>query len=329
MRRLALAAALLALPAPAAAQLRIVHDTLGADMPTQITCGFCATEQFGVIFRDLPAGRRGLAPTDFPLTIDAVDVGLGAANVEAARCVPQRTGGTIVTALAIYVGDVPPTGSILALPEVGEWPGETLVWASDEVPVTLSVENEMGQYELQFNHLEIRDEMSMPMRVESGSYLRVVFTLPAGAPGTSDICAAPLEPAGGYPVRDNDGRIADERSFIYAAGAGWFWNEGVPGGGIDGDWGIRISVFPSGVSPGTDGGAPGTDGGPDAPDAGGGGDGGTAAMDAGPDPMPMDGCGCRASGRAGGRSTAGLGLVLAALVARRAKPRRRATDVSG
>ena len=72
MKRLALACLLLTLSAPASAQQRIIHDTLGRDMPTQITCGFCAGEQFGVIFRELPSGRRGLEPTDFPLTIDAV-----------------------------------------------------------------------------------------------------------------------------------------------------------------------------------------------------------------------------------------------------------------
>ncbi len=326
MKRLALACLILAAAAPAAAQQRIIHDTLGRDMPTQITCGFCAGEQFGVVFRELPAGRRGLEPTDFPLTIDAIEVGLASATVTSSSCTAQRTGGTVVATMAIYAGPTAPTGSILAMPEAGEWPGETLVWATDEVPITLSVENDMGQFELNFNRLEIRDEMEMPVRVETGAYLRVAITLPAGAAGTSDLCTSPLEPTGGYPVRDNDGVIANERSFIYAGGAGFYWNEGVPGGGIGGDWGLRLSVFPSGVVPMTDGGAPLVDAGTTGDDAGstesdGGSGGGT---DAGSDPMPMDGCSCRAGGAPG--STGWLCLAPLAAFSLRRKPRRRGAD---
>ncbi|MEZ4335920.1 MAG: MYXO-CTERM sorting domain-containing protein [Sandaracinaceae bacterium] len=327
MKRLALACLLLTLSAPASAQQRIIHDTLGRDMPTQITCGFCAGEQFGVVFRELPAGRRGLVPTDFPLTIDAVEVGLAAATVMGSSCMAQRSGGTVMTTMAIYVGDTPPTGSILALPQAGEWPGETLVWASDAVPVTLSLENDMGQFELNFNRLEILDDMDMPVRVESGTYLRVVFELPAGAAGTSDICADPLEPAGGYPVRDNDGTIAPERSFIYAAGAGWYWNEAVPGGGIGGDWGLRLSVFPSGVGPMTDGGAPMVDAGTPSDDAGAADpDGGPTDTDAGPGTEPpSEGCSCRATA-ASGPSSAWLVIGLFGVLWRARKRAARRTD---
>jgi len=312
MRRLTcLLALLVAAPSTAGAQLRIVHDTLGAEMPTAITCGFCAGERFGVVFRELPGARRGLEPTDFPLLIDAIDVGMGAANVESMSCVPQRSGGTIEVILEVYAGDTPPTGDIRALPADAAWPGERLVWASDAVPLTLSVEDDTGQYQLRFNRLEIRDEDSMPVEVDTGAYLRVVITLPEGAAGTSDICGAPLVPPGGFPVRDDDGRIAPERNFIYAGGAGWFWSESVPGGAINGDWGMRLSVFPSGEIP--DGGVPTTDGGllPStdggaATDAGAGGadagatgmDGGGGGADAGPTVEPTDdGCSCRAAQR--------------------------------
>ncbi|MCB9591461.1 MAG: hypothetical protein H6719_01905 [Sandaracinaceae bacterium] len=333
MRRLALFTCLgLLVPTAASAQLRVIHDTLSADTPTSITCGFCAGEQFGVIFRELPSGRRGLEPTDFPLTIDAIEVALGAAHVEASMCVPQRSGGTVTAAMAIYAGDTVPTGSILALPETGEWSAtETLVWASDAVPLGLSVENDMGLYELMFNRLEVADDMGMPITVASGTYLRVVITLPVGEAGTSNLCAAPLEPAGGYPMRDNDGLIANERSFIYAGGAGWFWNEGVPGGGIGGDWGIRLSVFPSGVVPGTDAGVMGTDAG--TPDVDGGGtpdvDGGaTTDVDAGETVTPpSDGCSCRAAAPSPG-SPAALAVALLGLawIARRRRNRRRVPD---
>jgi len=309
MRRLTCLLVLLVVaPSPASAQLRIVHDTLGPEMPTAITCGFCASERFGVVFRELPGTRRSLEPTDFPLLIDAIDVGMGAANVEGATCVPQRTGGTIETIMEVYVGDTPPTGDIRSNPVDAPWPGERLVWASDAVPLALSVEDDGGIYQLRFNRLEVRDEDSMPIEVDDGAYLRVVVTLPESATVTSDICGAPLVPPGGFPVRDDDGRIAPERNFIYAGGAGWFWSESVPGGAINGDWGVRLSVFPSGevpdggvpttdggIRPSTDGGLAGTDAGPAETDAGAGGMDGGADAGAAAEPMD-DGCSCRAAG---------------------------------
>ena len=177
----------------------------------------------------------------------------------------------------------------------------------------------MGRYELMFNRLEIRDDMEMPISVASGSYLRVVLTLPEGTPGTSSICADPLVPPAGFPVRDNDGRIADERNFIFAGGAGWFWSEDVPGGAINGDWGIRLSVFNNTGMPGDDAGPGGADGGAGAGDGGTGeaDGGGTGGMDAGTtDPMD-DGCGCRAVGSTPAAPSALFGGLVALLRGRR------------
>jgi len=311
---------LLLCTAPATAQLRIVHDTLSSETPTALTCGFCSGEQFGVVFRELP-GRRGLEPTDFPLEIDTIEIGMGAANVESGACVPQTTVRTISAALAIYAGTELPTGDIRSLPEVGEWnSSEVLVWATDAAPLTLSVENAEGRYELTLNSLEIRDEMMAPVAVASGSYLRVVITLPEGTPGTSSVCTDPLVPPDGFPIRDNDGRIADERNFLYAVGLGWFWNEAAPGGAINGDWAIRLGVFPSGVAPGTDAGPPGSDAGPAATDGGAAIDdaGPSTGTDAGPETLPDDGCGCHAAGAdASPAHPLLLGLLAGALLLRR------------
>lgn len=306
---------LLAAPSTAWAQRRIVHDTLGAGVPTAVTCGFCAGEKFGVVFRELPAPRNGLDPADFPITLDTLELGMAAAGVASGACVASTTGGSIDAAVEIYAGDTVPTGDISGLPADAAWStGETLVWSTDAAPLTLSVADTSGRYELTVNTLQIRDDLDMPIVVPSGSYLRVVVTLPAGTPGSSSLCEPTFESPGGFPVRDDDGQIAPERNFIYALGAGWFWNESFPGGEIGGDWAIRLGVFANG--PGrTDGGVSADAG--TTPDAGSSIDGGGGA-DAGVGPVD-EGCGCRAARP----SHAGLAPALLALVGLTAFARRR------
>ncbi len=245
---------------PALAQDRVVHDTLGPDLPTAVTCGFCAGERFGVVFRELPAPRRGISSTDFPLTIRSVQIAVASATVSAGpRCAPSSAGGVATAPVEVYAGEEPPTGSIAALPVDGAWSAtEELVWAAD-APLQLSAASADGTgYEVQFNTLELADEEGMPIQVDTGRYVRVVVTLPSS--GEACVAGAGESPAG-FPLRDGDGVIATERSYIYASSLGWQWNEEV---GVAGDWGIRLDVTRTINRP--DGGVP-TDGGTGAPDA--------------------------------------------------------------
>jgi hypothetical protein len=233
-------------PAELQAQRRIVHDTLSMDSPAGVSCGFCGTERFGVVFRELEAPRRGLNPSDFPIVLESVEVVLAAAY--GSTCTPTGAGGTVIAPVEIYVGDTIPTGDISDMPDF-EWPGETLVWAA-EAPIELSAGNGAGMFEFMFNVLLVRDEEEMPITLESGSYLRVVVTMPEGAVGSSPQCEPTYPPVGAAGVRDDDGRIADERSFVWGlGGVGWFWNEDPPTGipAIAGDWGVRVSYFAMGT----------------------------------------------------------------------------------
>ncbi len=297
----------------AAAQERVVQDTLSADTPTGVTCGFCATERFGVVFRELPAPRRGIEPEDFPLRLAAVQVAMAAATVSPGpTCTPSTSGGTITAPIEIYAGSEIPTGAITSLPAEGPWnASEELVFAAD-APLALSVDADgMGRYAIDFNELEVRDESGGEIVVDAGTYLRVVVTLPAAEPATA--CTGGLDLPGGFPVRDADGRIADERGFIYAAGVGWLWNEQAS---INGDWGIRLALF---RAPPRDGGTVELDASTSG-DAGAVRDAGGAAMDAATAPdggaePSGGGCSCRA-----GRSrSAGwpLAIALACLALRR------------
>jgi MYXO-CTERM domain-containing protein len=310
---LLLSTLLLLAPSTVVGQRRIVHDTLGPDTPTALTCGFCAGEKFGVVFRELPAPRAGLSAADFPIVLDTLEVGLAAAGVSSGACVPSATGGTIDALVEIWSGGSVPTGDISGLPADSAWSaGETLVWSRDAVPLTLSVADTGGRYTLMVNAVQVRDDVDLPIEIASGAYVRVVVTLPPGTPGSSSLCEPSFESPGGFPVRDDDGQVAPERNFIYALGAGWFWNESFPGGEIGGDWAIRLQVFANG--PGvTDGGEPSDAG--MATDAGAIIDGG-AGLDGGTAPEDEGGCGCRAVGEAHGSSVplllslVGLGLVV-------------------
>jgi hypothetical protein len=291
--------ALLGLAAPAAAQRTIAQDTMSMSTPVAVTCGFCSMEAYGVVFRELPGG--GLTPGDFPLTLRSMSLALGAAEVTgtgaSAACRGLAAGGTAVVHVEIYAGTMAPDVDIRTFPAAGtEWTGETLVYAADGVPVTMSTPTTDGapDFDLQLNTFMVVDDMGNPVTVPApATYLRAVVVLGDG--GTSSLCVAPATAPPGFPVRDDDGVVASHRSFIYASGYGWAWNEAVPGGAIHGDWGIRLNVQPlphadaGAVDAGAsdagaiDGGA--IDGG--ATDAG--------AVDAGAPATTSRGCGCSAS----------------------------------
>ena len=66
---LALAATAVAPTQQAAAQRTVAHDVLTGETPTALTCGFCAGEKIGVVFRELPGDAHGLDPADFPIQL--------------------------------------------------------------------------------------------------------------------------------------------------------------------------------------------------------------------------------------------------------------------
>ena len=303
MRTLSWVTLLLLIPAASSAQRRLAQDTLSSSTPGVVSCGFCAGERFGVVFRDLASPLRGLEPEDFPVELDAVEIAVAAADA-ATGCAPSTVGGTITAPVEIYVGEELPPEEIVDLSADGVWPGETLVWGAD-VPLTLSVADDTGRYSVSFNTLEVRDEAGEPIRIESGVYFRVVVVIPEGGAGSSPACEAGsfLSPAG-FPFRDNAGEAAEpfrgtaERSLTYALGIGWLWNsEGEsPVPVIPGNWGIRLSVSTFGPGPAApDAGAPA--------DAGlhdGGASDAEMSMDAGEPPSDAGlspaggGCSCRA-----------------------------------
>ncbi|MFK7987029.1 MAG: MYXO-CTERM sorting domain-containing protein [Sandaracinaceae bacterium] len=280
-------------PLNAEAQRRIQYDTLADSTPAAISCGFCAGEKFGMVFRPLSAGR-GLRPEDFPLNLNSLEIAVARTQVTgsigAFTCMGAGGGTTVTAEVEAYAGMTPPTGSILGQPSSGPWPGETeLVALSQEL--TLSTENPAGSemYEVMFNTLALDG-----VRVDPpNTYIRVSLTIPTG--GSSASCdALTLTGPGAVGLRDDDAPIANEVAFIYAVNpvsgvfgppTGWYWNEdptvgmGTSGtSGINGDWAIRMNVTPlGGVTP--------TDAGPPMSDAGmsdaGASDAGTPLADAG------------------------------------------------
>jgi MYXO-CTERM domain-containing protein len=324
MRFLAIAFSLLAL-VPASrvrAQRTLAQDTMSETTPVALTCGFCAMEAYGVVFREVGAG--GLTAADFPLTVRSVSLALGDADVspDGSTCTGRAGGGTALVHVEIWAGATPPSGDPVAFPPLGEpWAGEELVYAADDVPVALSVPTAEGAagFNLMLNTFEVLDEAGDPVVVADGNtYLRVAVGLNSNGMHNA-ICVDPLESPGGFPVRDDEGRVAPERGFIYAGGFGWAWNEDLPGtGAIDGDWGIRLSITPMGTArdagPRVDAGgavdATIADAGVDA--ASGGSDGGVTAGGGG-------GCSCRVASARSDRGAGALLLALAGLLwARRA-----------
>ncbi len=320
----------------------VAFDTLGGDSPTALTCGFCAGEKFGVVFRDLPAPARGLDASDFPLDLRNVRVAVGSARVVAGSCQSSTETGTALANLGIYAGVTPPTGDITGLPQDGVWPEETVVLEVDEIPLTRSAADSEGgaMYAVNFNQLDLVDDGEPLLHVDPpNTYLRITVELLEEVGDRSSTCAdASLPSPGMFPLRDADGRIAPERSLLYAGGLGWVWNEDTRVR-VNGDWGIRIEVqsAPPGPDAGVDAGDP-MDAGPgDAGpmdsgiDGGGASDGGDGA-DAGA-PTDEGGCSCRTPGSSNHGWPAVVLPVLLALSLRRTRgwgtrSRRRGVDRS-
>ncbi len=295
------------------AQRTLAQDTMSETTPVALTCGFCAMEAYGVIFRDVGAG--GLTAADFPLTLRSVSLALGDADVSAdgSTCTGRATGGSALVHVEIWAGATVPSGDPRAFPAIGEaWAGETLVYGADDVPVTLSVPTTAGAagFNLMLNAFDIVDDAGDPVVVPDGnSYLRVAVGL--GSNGLhNSICMGALEAPTGFPVRDDDGRVGPERDFIYAGGYGWAWNEALPGGvAINGDWGIRLSVVPMPIA---------HDAGPrgdasadlDASSDDAGADGGAGGSDAGGAPAESGSCSCRVTSSRG-PSSAAMGWLVA------------------
>lgn len=327
MRTLLLASvASLTAAAGVSAQRIVAYDTLGGG-PSAVTCGFCAGERFGVVLRELPPPARGLEASDFPLELRGIRVAVANARVRGGVCAGETNGGTAPVDLEVYAGTTPPTGDIRAQPTDAPWEGETLLWAGAALPLARSpLESEGSRtFAVSFNDLQLRGEMDEPLVVQPPHrYLRVVFTFGRGADRNPAACEdAGLASPSAFPIRDDDGLVADERSFLWGhGGLGWQWNEAV---GVQGDWAIRAEIrsIGSGVpDAGIDAGIDaGLDAGGHRIDGGTGRDGG--ALDAGndrgtpPSDAPSEGgCGGCAA-QAGDRSGAGALWVLLVLAARR------------
>ncbi len=309
---LLLASLALLLPTTASAQRLLAHDTLSRDTPSVVSCGFCAGEVIGVVFRELP-GTAGIRASDFPMGLTSVQIALASASTDGASCNSLMDGGIVEAAVEIWAGVTPPDALPAETVTFGmPWSDEeTLLWASDVVPLTLSTATVDGdsRFDLQFNAYMPRDEEEMPIVVPFGNgYLRVAVQLPGGGEHNS-ICADPVEVPTGFPLRDNDGVISPMRSHIYGNGIGWRWNETV---GLGGDWAIRVEVAPMPMprDAGTrDGGGSAGDAGASGADAG-----SDPSMDAGTSPPEDGGCSCRLGGRASAPllPIAILGVLIAA-----------------
>lgn len=315
-------------PSRATAQRVVAYDTLSTMTPAAASCGFCAGEKFGVAFYELPDGS-GLLPSEFPLTLRAMRLAVARVAVTGpTSCTGSDLGGPEAFDLALYTGTTVPT-DIAAMPATGPWPGETELMVVEGVPIETSVLSAgTSSFEASFNEVSIVDDLGDPIVVSPpNTYLRAVVGITAG--GSSTGCTGTVEPPAGVPLRDDDGRIGPQRSFILSnggVGARWYWNEDAR---VAGDWALRLVVTPMGA--GADGGVASDAAG--AIDAGPGvGSDAGAVMDAagsGPDAGPPEGvgedgvCGCRATG-AGRTDARPLALfAVLGLVAARVRARRR------
>lgn len=302
-------AALTLVAAPVDAQVTLAMDTLSEESPAAALCGFCGTEGYGAVFRELPAPARGLLAEDFPLTLRNVQLAIASARLNGSACETSAGGGTVLVDLEVWAGVTPPSGTIAASEPGTPWSDdEELVYAAVDVPVELSIPSDgTTGFSLTFNRYDVVDESGQPIVVDAGySYLRVYVQLhPSTLPGPS--CEFSSD---GSPLRD-EGRIADERGYVFVDGEGFRWNEDL---GVGGDWAIRLGINPAlpevDASSAVDAALSFADAG--AHDAG---------IDAGASPDASSGCGCRvagvgASGLGAGPWLAGLAL-LAALVRRR------------
>jgi MYXO-CTERM domain-containing protein len=264
----------------AQAQRRVQYDTLSESTPAAISCGFCAGEKFGMVFRPLSDGR-GLRPEDFPFALNSIEVAVARTQVtgdlfSGYMCQGTAGGGTVSMMIGVYAGETPPSGSIVSMPVTGPWPGESMVFG-ESADVMLSTETSPGSmmYNVMFNTLDL-----MGVRVDPpNTYIRVAIDIPGG--GTSASCMDLGIPGpGAVGIRDDDGRIDNTVNYIYALNPfgglggiaeGWHWNEdpeisdpATGTVGINGEWGIRLNIMPMGTT---------------TPDAG------TPMMDAGTPPM--------------------------------------------
>jgi hypothetical protein len=234
------------------AQRTVQYDTLSEESPAAISCGFCAGEKFGMVFRPLDSGG-GLRPEEFPLTINNVQVAVASATLEfgagGLQCVGSTAGGMVAMTIEIYAGTTAPRSAIRTNPATGPWTGETMLF-SESAELTLSTETSAGtnMYNVMFTTVPVDVMVPAP-----NTYVRVVVSIPAG--GSSASCellgfGAP----GALGIRDDDGRIEPNIGFIYSVGGGvgdgWIWNEAVEdpttgSTGINGEWAIRLDVQPA------------------------------------------------------------------------------------
>lgn len=263
------------------AQRTVQYDTLSEESPAAISCGFCAGEKFGMVFRPLDGGG-GLRPEEFPLTINNVQIAVARAVVdESLSCSGSTTGGTVSMMVEVYAGETAPRGSIQTNPTAGPWPGETMLF-SQSAELTLSVETTAGSnmYDVMFTTVPVDAMAPAP-----NTYLRVVVSIPSG--GSSLACETfGVGSPAAVGIRDDDGRIEPNIGFVYAvpvdlgggipaAPGGWHWNESDEirdlsgASGINGEWAIRLDVQPAAATP--------RDAGTGAPDAGTGTDAGSTS----------------------------------------------------
>ncbi len=246
-------------PTSALAQTILSHDGIAGDTNVTVTCGFCAQEKIGVVFRELPAPGDGLDPAELPIELVGVQLALANASVDDSRmCVSTTVSGVVDVSLEIWAGIVPPEGGELAaMPESGPWGGaeNEMLLVDTVVPITLSTAASPSavRYDAFFNELALVDEEGRGLRVESPyTYLRVLVTLESGTVSHPICTDEGLDPPNAFPMRDDDGVVAPNRSYLFAGGLGWVWGEDARVL-LDGDWAIRVEYLAEG-SPGGDGG---------------------------------------------------------------------------
>jgi MYXO-CTERM domain-containing protein len=285
MRHVSLLLTLL-VAAPAAANPVTNDSVTGMDSPAAVTCGFCATERYGVIFRQI-SSTQGLLPSDFPLTINRVDLAVAAARVVDGgllyECQGSATAGRRTVSIWGYTGVTPPTGDIRSF-GTGAWPGETALWIEpimSEVELSTATEDGGNRYDVTVSQVAV----SPAVRVDPpNTYIRIVVEIPAGGSSTYCVENSWGEP-GILPIRDDSGRIGPNVNFLYSIGGaemGWHWSEEIPIDpttlqGLEGDWVVRLDISPAGTTT-TDAGTTNEDAGMTTQiDAG-----STTQMDAGP-----------------------------------------------
>lgn len=248
----------------AQAQRHVQYDTLSDSTPAAISCGFCAGEKFGMVFRPL-SGGRGLRPEDFPFALNSIEVAVARTQVtgdlfSGYMCQGTAGGGMVSMMIGVYAGETPPSGSIVSMPVTGPWPGESMVFG-ESTDLTLSTETSAGSmmYDVMFNTIDMG-----AIRVDPpNTYIRVAIDIPTG--GTSASCSdLGIGGPGAVGIRDDDGRIDSTVDYIYAINPlgglggisqGWHWNEdpeisdpATGTTGINGEWGIRLNIMPMGTT---------------------------------------------------------------------------------